>query len=115
MMIAVILMRMTTSFMIGRMVIMIVIVLVNVYHNILFSTMFSDLYKLAAKANRKRESNRLNHHGSIIVGVTTARALDKLSSSFSAALLVSPFRKHLSANVDDAIFLGRKIIITIHQ
>lgn len=78
-----------------------------------FSSSILDLHQLVLKAQQKRDgsnssnskSQRSNQRGSIIVGISSSKALDMLST-FNSALLVSPFRRHLSTNIEDAIFLG---------
>jgi hypothetical protein len=86
---------------------------INMYS---FSGSNLDLHQLVLKAQQKRDgsnssnsskshSQRRNQRGSIIVGVSSPKALDILSA-FNSALLVSPFRRHLSTTIEDAIFLG---------
>ena len=86
---------------------------INMYS---FSSSILDIHLLVFKAQQKRDRNnsskssrsksqRSNQRGSIIVGISNPKALDKLSA-FNSALFVSPFRRHLSTSIEDDIFLG---------
>jgi len=83
---------------------------INMYS---FSSCILDIHRLVLKAQLKRDGSnssnskslRSNQRGSIIVGISNPKALDKLSA-FNSALFVSPFRRHLSTSIEDDIFLG---------
>jgi len=83
---------------------------INMYS---FSSSILDIHQLVLKAQQKRDgsnsskskSQRSNQRGSIIVGISNPKALDRLST-FNSALFVSPFRRHLSTSIEDDIFLG---------